>query len=316
MWYRRVTVLGASGFVGRYVVKHLAQRGAVVAAVSRNATQAGFLRPMGDVGQVALIDADLLDEARIAATVAGADAVVNAVGILHEGGRQRFEAAHHRGPALLARLAKAAGAQRFVHLSAIGADAAAPSAYARTKALGEAAVREAFPEATILRPSLVFGPEDAFFNRFAAMARCLPALPLIGGGRTRFQPVYVGDVAGAAVAGLERPDTAGGVYELGGPRVYTFRQLMEVMLREIGRRRMLVDVPFALAAVEAAVLEWLPNPLLTRDQVRMLKHDSVVSPGAAGLLDLGITPTALELVLPTYLDRFRRGGRWVTSHAA
>jgi NADH dehydrogenase len=316
MRHRRVTVIGASGFVGRYVVKDLAQQGVVVAAVSRHASDARYLRPMGDVGQIAAIDANLLDEPRIAATLAGADAVVNATGILYESGSQTFDAVHHRGPALVARLARAAGAKALVHVSAVGADTGSPAEYARTKALGEAAVREAFPAATILRPSIIFGPEDEFFNRFAAMTRYSPMLPLIGGGQTRFQPVYVGDVAFAVVTALDRPDAAGRTYELGGPRIYTFRELMEMLLRSIRRKRALVNVPFGIASFEAAILEKLPAPPLTRDQVRMLQRDNVVTPDAPGLLELGITPTALELVLPTYLDKFRRGGRWVTDHAA
>jgi uncharacterized protein YbjT (DUF2867 family) len=310
MRLQRVTVLGASGFVGRYIVKRLAKRGIVVAAVSRHATRAGFLRPMGDVGQIALLDAGVADETRLAAAVAGADAVVSAVGILYERGQQRFDLVHHRGPALLARLAAAAGVKRFVHISAIGADAASPAAYARSKAAGEAAVRAAFPEATILRPSVVFGPEDDFFNRFASLARFAPALPLIGGGRTRFQPVYVGDVADAVMAALEQPAASGRTYELGGPEVLSFKALMELVLRETGRRRALVDLPFGLALPEAAFLEWLPRPPLTRDQVRMLRRDNVVASDAPGFADLGISPTALELVLPGYLARFRRGGAW------
>jgi uncharacterized protein YbjT (DUF2867 family) len=310
MRYRRVTVLGGSGFVGRYVVKHLASQGAVVAVVSRHASAAGFLRPMGDVGQIALINADISDEARIAAAIGGADAVIYAAGILFERGAQRFDLVHHRGPALLAQLAKAAGARHFVHFSAIGADPTAPAAYARSKAAGEAAVRAAFPAATILRPSVVFGPEDDFFNRFAALARWSPALPLIGGGGTKFQPVYVGDVADAVIASLERPNAAGKTFELGGPRVYSFRALMELVLRETGRRRALVNLPFSLASLQAAFLEWLPRPPLTRDQVKLLQRDNIVTAGGLGLGDLGIAPTAVELIIPTYLDRYRRGGRW------
>jgi uncharacterized protein YbjT (DUF2867 family) len=310
MHYRRVTILGGSGFIGRYVVQRLAARGAVIAVVSRNAGAASFLRPMGDVGQIALIDADLGDEARLAPALEGTDAVICAVGILHERGRQTFDAVHRDGPARLARLARATGAQHFVHLSAIGADQTAPSAYARSKSSGEAAVRAAFADAVILRPSIVFGPEDDFFNRFAALARFLPALPLIGGGHTRFQPVYVGDVADAVLAALEHKGAAGRVFELGGPRVYSFRELMEILLREIRRRRALINLPFALAKFEAFFLEWLPRPPLTRDQVRLLERDNVVTPGLPGLVDLGIVPTALELILPTYLDRFRRGGRF------
>lgn len=316
MRLRRVTVLGASGFIGRYIVNRLARRGAVVAAVSRHATRAGFLRPMGDVGQVVPLDAGLGDEARLAAAIAGSDAVICCAGILYERGRQRFDAVHHQGPALLARLAASAGAKRFIHLSAIGADPASSSAYARSKAAGETAVRAAFPAATILRPSLVFGPEDEFFNRFAALARYAPALPLIGGGKTRFQPVYVGDVADAAMAALDRPETNGRTYELGGPEVLSFRELMEMILRETGRHRLLISLPFGLAMLEASFLELLPKPMLTRDQVRLLRHDTVVGADALGLAALGIAPTGLELVLPTYLDRFRRHGRWNTAPAS
>ncbi len=308
MRLRRVTVVGGAGFIGRYVVRRLAQRGAAVAVVSRNASTAGFLRPMGDVGQIAQLAAGLGDERRLAASLEGADAAVCAVGILYERGGQRFDLVHHLGPGLLARLAAAAGVKRFVHLSAIGADPAAPSAYARSKAAGEAAVRAAFPAETILRPSVVFGPEDDFFNRFAALARVLPALPLIGGGHTRFQPVHVGDVADAVMAALTRIDAAGGVFELGGPRVYTFRELLELLLRTIGRKRMLVPLPFPLAALEAAFLEWLPKPPLTRDQIKLLMSDNVVAPCSPGLAELGIAPTALEAVVPSYLGRFRRGG--------
>jgi uncharacterized protein YbjT (DUF2867 family) len=248
--------------------------------------------------------------------VAGSDAVISCAGILYERGRQRFDLVHHQGPALLARLAKAAGARRFVHVSAIGADPAAPAAYARSKAAGEAAVRAAFPAATILRPSVVFGPEDDFFNRFAALARWLPALPLIGGGHTRFQPVYVADVAEAVMAVLERHDAESAVYELGGPKIYSFKDLMLLLLREINRHRVLVPLPYGLALFEAAFLEWLPKPPLTRDQVRLLQRDNVATPDRPGLLELGLTPTAAELILPTYLDRFRRGGRYAAEHAA
>jgi uncharacterized protein YbjT (DUF2867 family) len=310
MRYRRVTVIGGAGFIGRYVVKRLAPRGTVIAVVSRHADAAGFLRPMGDVGQIALIDADLADERRLAAAIAGSDAVILSVGILYERGRQRFEAVHHQGPALVARLAAAAGVKRLIHLSAIGADRASPSAYGRSKAAGEAAVRAAFPEATILRPSVVFGPEDDFFNRLARLARVSPALPLFGGGRTRFQPVYVGDVADAVIAALLRPEAPGRIYQLGGPRIYTFRELMELVLRQTQRRRLLVSMPFAVASLQAALLEWLPSPPLTRDQVRLLKRDNVVLPGLPDLVDLGVMPTAAELVLPDYLARFRRGGSW------
>ena len=316
MRYPRVTIVGGSGFIGRYVVKRLAARGVVVAVVGRHAAAAGFLRPMGDVGQIALVNAGLDDEARLAAAIEGADAVISLAGILYEKGRQTFDSVMHQGAGRLARLAKAAGARRFVHVSAIGADSVSPSAYGRAKAAGEAAVRAAFPEAVILRPSIVFGPEDDFFNRFADLARYLPALPLIGGGQTRFQPVYVGDVADAAMAALDRPEAAGRIYQLGGPEVYSFRELMELVLRETRRRRLLVSVPLSLAMIQATFLEFLPVPPLTRDQVKLLQRDNIVLPGLPELRDLGINPTAVEAVLPSYLDRFRRGGRYASAGAA
>jgi NADH dehydrogenase len=268
---------------------------------------------MGDVGQIARIRASLLDEPRLAAALAGVDAIVNLAGILHERGRQTFEAVHHQGPARLGRLAKAAGVKHLIHISALGVSTDSQSAYARTKAAGEIALRTAFPGAVILRPSIVFGPEDRFFNRFAALAQLIPVLPLIGGGRTRFQPVYVGDVAEAVVRALDDPDAAGSTYELGGPLVYSFRELMELVLAETRRRALLVPVPWSLAIVQAAFLEFLPNPPLTRDQVKLLRHDNVVAPNALTLRDLGIAPEAVEVILPTYMDQYRRGG-WFGSH--
>ncbi len=301
-------MLGGSGFIGRYVVQRLAARGDVIPVGCRRAEEAKFLKPLGDVGQIATLNVTIGDEQLLPAFLAGNDALVNCVGILRETGSQTFEGVHHTGPARLARLAREAGIERFVHISAIGAEPRSPSAYARTKAAGEAAVRDAFPTVTILRPSVVFGPEDQFFNRFAAMATISPVLPLIGGGHTRFQPVYVGDVADAVVKCLDDPTTAGRTYELGGPKVYTFRELIELVLGEIRRKRLLVDLPFGLAAIQARLMSMLPNPPLTPDQVELLKRDNIVSSGALTLATLGITPTAVEGVLPTYLDRFRRGG--------
>ena len=305
---RRTAVLGGSGFIGRYVVQRLAARGDVIPVGCRRAEEAKFLKPLGDVGQIATLNVTIGDEQLLPAFLAGNDALVNCVGILRETGSQTFEGVHHTGPARLARFAREAGIERFVHISAIGAEPRSPSAYARTKAAGEAAVRDAFPTVTILRPSVVFGPEDQFFNRFAAMATISPVLPLIGGGHTRFQPVYVGDVADAVLKCLDDPTTAGRTYELGGPKVYTFRELIELVLGEIRRKRLLVDLPFGLAAIQARLMSVLPNPPLTPDQVELLKRDNIVSSGALTLTTLGITPTAVEGVLPTYLDRFRRGG--------
>ena len=305
---RRTAVLGGSGFIGRYIVQRLAARGDVIPVGCRRAEEAKFLKPLGDVGQIATLNLTIDDEQILRAFLAGNDALVNCVGILRESGSQTFDRVHHTGPARLARLAREAGIERFVHISAIGADPRSSSAYARTKAAGEAAVRDAFPTVTILRPSVVFGAEDQFFNRFAAMATISPILPLIGGGHTRFQPVYVGDVADAVVKCLDDPTAAGRTYELGGPKVYTFRELIELVLGEIRRKRLLVDLPFGLAAIQAKLMSILPNPPLTPDQVELLKRDNVVSSGALTLAALGITPTAVEGVLPSYLDRFRRGG--------
>jgi len=304
----RTAVLGGSGFIGRYIVKRLAAGADVVAVGCRNAEAAKFLKPMGDVGQVVPLNVAIGDEALLPAFLAGNDALVNCVGILRESGSQTFDLVHHTGPARLARFAREAGVERFVHISAIGADPRSSSAYARTKAAGEQAVRDAFPTVTILRPSVVFGPEDQFFNRFAAMAMISPVLPLIGGGKTRFQPVYVGDVADSVVKCLEDPATVGRVYELGGPKVYTFREILELLLSEIHRKRWRIDLPFGLAAFQARLTSMLPNPPLTPDQVELLKSDNIVSSGAMNLASLGIAPTAAEVVLPTYLDRFRRGG--------
>ncbi len=303
-----VTVFGGSGFVGRHVVSRLAQRGWQVRVAVRRPDEALFLKPAGVVGQVTPVAANVRDQASVERAVAGSDAVINLVAILQESGRQRFDAVQAEGAARLAAAAARAGARKFIQVSAIGADANSKSAYARTKAEGEQGVLRAFPTATILRPSIIIGPEDGFFNRFAQMAMLSPALPLIGGGRTRFQPVYVGDVAAAVVHALTLPEAAGKTYELGGPRVYTFKELMQILLREIGRKRLLLPLPFAIAALMGLVMQCLPRPQLTLDQVRLLKRDNVAAPGALGLQNLGVLPTALESVVPTYLDKYRKRG--------
>ncbi|WP_026872585.1 complex I NDUFA9 subunit family protein [Inquilinus limosus] len=307
---KTVTIFGGTGFIGRYVAQLLAQRGWRIIVASRHPDRALPLKTAGAVGQVVPVFADIRDEGSVAAAVAGADAVVNLVGILFERGKQRFDAIHAEAAGRVARAAAAAGAGRVVHISAIGASADSPSAYARSKAAGEAAVRAAFPGAAILRPSIVFGPEDGFFNLFATLARTAPFLPLFGGGTTRFQPVYVRDVAAAVVACLEQDGAAGQTYELGGPRVYTFRELMELTLKQTGRKKRLVSLSWGVASLEARLFSLLPKPLLTPDQVAQLKIDNVVAPGAKTLADLGISPTPAELILPSYLDRYRPGGRF------
>jgi uncharacterized protein YbjT (DUF2867 family) len=274
----------------------------------RHPDEALFLKPAGVIGQITPIAANIRDQASVERAIAGADAVINLVGILYESGRQRFKSVQAEGPGRVAEAAKRAGTGKFVQISAIGADANSKSAYARTKAAGEAAVLRAFPSATILRPSIIIGPEDSFFNRFAQMAMMSPALPLIGGGRTKFQPVYVGDVAEAVANTLKLPEAQGKTYELAGPRTYSFRDLMRIMLREIGRKRLLLPLPFAIAGLMGVGMQCLPRPQLTLDQVRLLKRDNVAASGAPGLQNLGVQPTALESVVPTYLDRYRKRG--------
>ena len=308
MELRNVTVFGGSGFLGRYIVQRLAHRGVRVRVATREPESARFLQPLGVVGQVMPVQANLRHEGSVRRAVAGADAVVNCVGVLFERGRQGFGALHVNGARRVALAAAEAGVSRLLHVSALGADPESPSAYSRSKAAGETAVRDAFPGAAILRPSVVFGPEDDFFNRFGALARILPALPLIGGGGTRFQPVYVGDVADAAAKLLADP-SASGVWELGGPRVYTFKELMQLVLHETGRRRLLLPLPFGLAKLQAMFLQFLPNPPLTPDQVELLRRDNVVSDGARTLADLGLAATPAEAIVPTYLARYRRGGK-------
>ncbi len=304
------TVFGGSGFIGRHVVQRLAQRGFRIRVAVRQPSKALFLKPAGVVGQIVPMFADLRDDASVSAAVRDADAVINLVGILYQSGRQKFAALHAEGAGRVARLAKAAGADRMIQISAIGANPDSASEYARTKAAGEVAVREAFPEATVLRPSVVFGPEDNFFNMFAGMTRISPFLPLIGGGTSRFQPVYVGDVADAVMACLDRPETRGKTYELGGPKVYTFKELLELVLSETRRKRLLLPIPWTVAGLQARLMELTPKPLLTRDQLAQLKLDNVAAPDMPGLAELGVTPTAAEVILPTYMVQYRAGGRF------
>jgi len=307
---RTATVFGGGGFIGRHFVRRLARTGAVIRVPTRHAARVKVLRTAGVVGQIVPEMIDVFDDAELGAAIQGADMVVNLIGILAETRRDSFVKVHEELPGRIARIAAAVGVPRLVHVSALGAAGDSPSAYARTKAAGEAAVLAAFPKATILRPSIVFGPEDDFFNRFAAMSLLSPVLPLIGGGETRFQPVYVGDVADAIMAALDRADVQGRIYELGGPSVLTFRQLLEKMMAETGRHRLLAPIPWGLAKLMASFAEWIPGQPLTRDQVEQLKRDNVVSGSSPGLAELGIRATAAEVILPTYLDRFRPGGRF------
>ena len=310
-----VTVFGGTGFVGKYVVRALARNGWRIRVAARNPLRSPQLKVMGEVGQIEFARADLKSPDSVALALEGAEAVVNLVGVLFESGRQTFDALQARGAGELAQAAAARGIERFIQLSAVGADARSDSAYARAKAEGETLVRRAIPTSTVLRPSIVFGPEDKFFNRFGAMAAISPVLPMMGGA-SRFQPVYAGDV-GQAVAEAMKParGAAGRTYELGGPGVYSFRELMELMLHEVHRKRALVEVPAPVAALlgslgdlQARVLPFAPP--VTSDQVKLLKRDNVCDPAAPGLSALGVEPTSLEAVLPTYLWTFRSGGQF------
>ena len=308
-----VTVFGGSGFVGRHVVRALAKRHFRIRVAVRRPELAGFLQPLGRVGQIHAVQANVRHPASVAAAVRDADVVVNLVGILAQHGRQRFEPVHALGAETVAKAAAQHGA-RLVHMSALGAGEASRSVYARTKAAGENAVFGAVPDATVFRPSVVFGPEDQLFNRFASIARFVPALPLIGGGRTRFEPVFAGDLAAAvaaAVAGETRPGT---IYEIGGPEVFTLRDIMAFTLKTIERRRVLVPIPFGLAKLKAFFLQFLPSTPLTPDQVELLRVDNVVSDSARRerrtLQGLGIEPTSVQAIVPSYLWRFRPTGQF------
>jgi uncharacterized protein YbjT (DUF2867 family) len=309
-----VTVFGGSGFLGRYAVRALAKAGYRIRVGVRRPNLGNYLIPMGQVGQIQLVKANILDADDVASLISGAESVVNLVGVLRQSGRQRFSRLHRDAPGELAQAATRAGVANFVHISSLGVSQSSQALYARTKAEGELRVREAFAAATILRPSLLFGPEDNFFNRFAGMAQLwplVPFLPLIGGGQTKFQPVYVDDAATAIAKSVVDPDIARGrTFELAGPTVYSFRELMEFMLRETCRKVPLVPLSFGTASFLASLANLTPWPPLTPDQVRLLKTDNVMARGALGLHDLGIEPDSIEAIAPNYLWRFRPQGQF------
>ncbi|WP_114949023.1 complex I NDUFA9 subunit family protein [Microvirga calopogonii] len=300
---KHVTIFGGSGFLGRHLVEHLARAGASVRVATRHPVTTAETPRLARVQQVAV---DIVDDGAVEAAIQGADTVINLVGILSQAGRYTFTALHEEGARRVAASAGRLGVRQLVHVSALGASRTAPALADRSKAAGEAAVRAAFPEATIIRPSLVYGPDDHFFNGFAALARRLPALPLIGGGRTRFQPVYVEDVVAGVGAILADPTSPGQTYEFGGPRVYTFKELLEFVCATIGVRPLLVPMPFWVAGVLGGVLQVFPDAPLTRDQVRLLKTDKVVSGSEPTLADVGVEPKALETIVPDYLAVYRR----------
>jgi len=308
-----VTVFGGSGFVGAQVVRQLAKAGWRIRVAVRNPNLAHAMRLHGDVGQIDIVQANVRNEASLRRALQGAQACVNLVAVMRETGRQGFQAVHVMGAHNVAAAAKAEGVTRVVQVSALGADAQSESKYARTKAEGEAAVREIYPDAVVIRPSIVFGAGDRFFNRFAAMAQTSPVLPLIGGGLTRFQPVFVGDVALAVAGAVALPEAAGQTYELGGPGIFSFKALMQIMLGEINKRRILLPLPWPAASMVGGLGDlagMVIAPPITSDQVILLKADNVMSGAYPGLSDLGIAPTTLEAVLPTYLYRYRKGGQY------
>jgi uncharacterized protein YbjT (DUF2867 family) len=314
MTAKLITIFGGSGFVGRHVVRALAKRGHRIRVAVRRPDLAGHLQPLGTVSQIQPIQANLRYPNSVAAAVKDADAVINLVGILAETGRQTFSSVQAEGTRAVAQACQQAGISNFVQISALGADANSNSIYSQTKAYGEHIAQELVPNATIIRPSIVFGPEDNFFNQFAALARVLPVLPLIGGGETKFQPVFVGDVADLIARVIDGEAQGGRVYELGGPDVMSFKQILEYILKVTGRKRLLLPLPFPVAMVQAAIMEWLPGQMLTRDQVRLLAIDNVVSDAAhtekRTLEGGGIHPSSVEAIVPSYLYRFRKAGQF------
>lgn len=312
------TIFGGTGFVGRQIVKNLAQRGYTIKIATRIPESAYFLKPCGAVGQIVPITCNYSNPASVASAVQGADYVVNCIGILFERGKHsQFQRAHVDTPAMIARACFDGLVKKFVHISALGCDKGT-SKYAKSKLTGEYAVLENFPNATILRPSVIFGEDDNFFNKFAELSRYLPFLPLIGGGKTKFQPVYIGDVAQSATKALLEPTDkyCGHIYELGGPEIINFKEIYELISKYTARQRPLINLPFSIAKIEAVFLGLLPNPLLTCDQVESLKTDNIVYGGARDFKDFNITPKSMDIILPTYLNRYKAGGRFGLAQSA
>jgi uncharacterized protein YbjT (DUF2867 family) len=310
--YPLVTIVGGSGFVGRHVVKLLAASGYRIRVLVRDCIAAEFLKTAGTPGQIVIEHADITRPETLAGKFTGSLAVISLVSILYQSGRQKFDAINVAGAKAVAAEAKKAGAQRLIHISALGIDQTCDTAYGRTKLAGEADVREAFPTATFLRPSLIIGPEDGFFQRFGRMSLILPVMPLIGGGKTKFQPVLVTDVASAILAALAKPETSGKTIELAGPHTYSMRELLQLMGSITKRKLRFISLPFGFARLQACGMELFSKvtpwaPMLTRDQVKLLKHDNVATAGAAGFSALGITPASIESQLPAYLGRFIKG---------
>jgi len=304
------TIFGATGFIGRHLIRRLTEKDFRIIVATRSPYLHGYLKPLGDPGQIDLEKVNLFDEKTLKVLLKNSNVVVNLVGILYETRKQKFENIHSKFPELLSKLCNEHGIEKFIHLSALGINEDVKSMYMRTKLQGEKNILNNFDNSIILRPSIVFGPEDNFFNQFASLSQFLPFLPLIGGGQTKFQPIYVGDVAKAIATILETEEIDDKIYELGGAEIFTFQQLMNILLKEIQKRRFLIPIPFSIAKFMARILQLFPKPLITTDQIEMLKEDNVVSNNYGTLLDLNIEPTTIESILPHYIYRFRKGGEF------
>lgn len=304
------TIFGASGFIGRHLIRRLTKKDFRIVAATRSPYLHGYLKPLGNPGQIDLEKVDLFDEERLRTLIKNSDVVINLVGILYETKKQKFEDIHAKFPNLLSKLCSKLNIEKFVHISALGINETVSSQYMQSKLKGEKNILNNFNRSIILRPSIIFGPEDKFFNQFASLAEFFPALPLIGGGLTYFQPIYVGDIAKSIVAVLEKEKINNNIYELGGPQTFTFKELMKILLKQIKKKRFLVPIPFSFAKFQAQILQLLPKPLLTTDQVEMLKYDNIVSNHYPTLKDLKINPKTIESVLPDYIWRFRKGGQF------
>ena len=304
------TIFGASGFIGRHLIRNLTEKDFRIIVATRSPYLYGYLKPLGNPGQIDLEKVNLFEEENLRTLIKNSDVVINLVGILYENKKQKFEDIHVKFPSLLTKLCNEQNIKKLVHISALGINETANSQYMQSKLKGEKNILNNFNRSVILRPSIIFGPEDKFFNQFAALAEFFPALPLIGGGLTYFQPIYVGDVVKSIVTILEKEEINKNIYELGGPQTFTFKELMEILLKQIKKKRFLVPIPFSFAKFQAKILQLLPKPLLTTDQVEMLKYDNIVTNKYPTLKDLKISPKTLESVLPDYIWRFRKGGQF------
>ncbi len=303
-------IFGASGFIGRHLIRRLAKKDFRIIAVTRSPYLCGYLKPLGNSGQIDLEKINLFDEEKLRILVKSSDVVINLVGILYETKKQKFEDIHAKFPDLLSKLCSELNIKKLVHISALGIKETVSSQYMQSKLKGEKNIINNFNHSVILRPSVIFGPEDKFFNQFASITEFFPALPLIGGGLTYFQPIYVGDIAKSIMAVLEKEEIDNNIFELGGPQIFTYKELMKILLKEINKKRFLVPIPFLLAKFQAKILQLLPKPLLTTDQVEMLKYDNIVTNKYPTLKNLKINPKTIESVLPSYIWRFRKGGQF------